>query len=236
MKSRNPSLLSNSAPPRLADALPNRPNRISSQPPSWGREAATRRHGHLFAAALGAHLASKIFHGGLEAAASVRDAQRAEGHLDRTEHAEHHRCIDVAHVRDPERAALQITNPAAEYDAALLTTIVAERARLAALHEHCGHRVRALLGADDVERDRVRLRPPAHGVARRLREQRVAADRRVEAFLEEHIERLAQAEEQVLRRRASVLLVMRFAAAERTVPVACAEVRVLMCGVRALVR
>src|SRR5215510_11962694 len=30
MKSRNPSLLSNSAPPRLADALPNRPNRMSS--------------------------------------------------------------------------------------------------------------------------------------------------------------------------------------------------------------
>ena len=28
------------------------------------------------AGALGAHLASKIFHGGLEAAASVRDAQR----------------------------------------------------------------------------------------------------------------------------------------------------------------
>src|SRR6266550_3587184 len=171
MKSRNPSLLSNSAPPRLADALPNRPNRISSQPPSWGREAATRRHGHLFAAALGAHLASKIFHGGLEAAASVRDAQRAERHLDRTKHAEHHRCVDVAHVRDPERAALQITNPAAEDDAALLATIVAERARLAALHEHCGHRVRALLGADDVERERVRLRPPAHSVAGGLGEQ-----------------------------------------------------------------
>jgi hypothetical protein len=33
------------------------------------------------------HLASKIFHGGLEAAASVRDVQRAERHLDRTEHA-----------------------------------------------------------------------------------------------------------------------------------------------------
>src|SRR5262245_13723546 len=30
MKSRNPSLLSNSAPPRLAEALPNRPNRMSS--------------------------------------------------------------------------------------------------------------------------------------------------------------------------------------------------------------
>jgi hypothetical protein len=29
-------------------------------------------------------------------------------------------------VRDPERAALQITNPAAEYDAALLATIVAK--------------------------------------------------------------------------------------------------------------
>src|SRR5258705_10421099 len=101
MKSRNPSLLSNSAPPRLADALPNRPNRILSQPPSWGREAATRRHGHLFAAALGAHLASKIFHAGLEAAASVRDAHRAEAHLDRTEHAEPPRRVDSPPVREP---------------------------------------------------------------------------------------------------------------------------------------
>src|SRR5437667_11561516 len=30
MKSRNPSLLSNSAPPRLSAGLPNRPNRMSS--------------------------------------------------------------------------------------------------------------------------------------------------------------------------------------------------------------
>src|SRR5262249_49048574 len=97
---------------------------------------------------LRAHLASKIFHAGLEAAASVRDTQRAERHLDRTEHAEHHRCVDVTHVGDPERAALQITDPAAEDDAALLATKVADHARLAALHEHRGHRVRALLGLD----------------------------------------------------------------------------------------
>src|SRR5262245_17960694 len=38
MKSRNPSLLSNSAPPRLAEALPNRPNRMSSRPPSRAPE------------------------------------------------------------------------------------------------------------------------------------------------------------------------------------------------------
>src|SRR5262245_45053176 len=86
-------------------------------------------------ATLGAHLAPEIFHGGLEATASVRDAQGAERHLDRTEHAEHHRCVHVAHVGDPERAALQIANPAAEDDAALLATIVAEHTRLAALHE-----------------------------------------------------------------------------------------------------
>src|SRR5262249_46361997 len=121
---------------------------------------------------------------------------------------------------DPERAALQITNPTAEDDAALLATIVAEHAQLAALYEHRGHRVRALLGTQDIERERVRLRPPAHGVARGFGEQRVAADRRVEAFLEEHVQRLAQAEEQVLRRRASVLLVMPFAVAERPIPVA----------------
>src|SRR5499426_22798 len=78
---------------------------------------------------LGAHLAAEIFHGGLQAAASMRDAQGAERHLDRAEHAEHHRCVDVAHVGDPERAALQIANPATEDDAALLATIVAEHVR-----------------------------------------------------------------------------------------------------------
>jgi hypothetical protein len=40
---------------------------------------------------------------------------RAERHLDRAEHAEQHRCVDVAHVRDPERAALRIANTAAEH-------------------------------------------------------------------------------------------------------------------------
>src|SRR5262249_56286140 len=48
------------------------------------------------------------------------------------------------------RAAPQLTNPAAEDAAALLAAVVADHAGLAALHEHCGHRVRALLGADDV--------------------------------------------------------------------------------------
>ena len=81
--------------------------------------------------------------------APARNAQRLEPHLDRTERAEHHRCVDVAHVGGPERAALQLTNPAAEDDAALLATVVADHARLAALHEHRGHRVRALPGADD---------------------------------------------------------------------------------------
>src|SRR5436190_7639730 len=109
---------------------------------------------------LGAHLASKVFHGGLEAAVPVRNAERAERHLDRAEHAEYHRCVDVAHVRNPERAALQITDPATEDDAALLTTVVADRAGLEALHEHRGHGVRALLGADDVERERASLHPP----------------------------------------------------------------------------
>src|SRR5262249_39672260 len=101
--------------------------RFGAVTPSARTEATRRARSHL-----GAPLASKILRSGLEAAASVREPQRAEGHLDRAEHAEDHRCVDVAHVRDPERAALQITDPATEDDATLLATIVAERARLAA--------------------------------------------------------------------------------------------------------
>jgi hypothetical protein len=72
-------------------------------------------------------------------------------------------------------------------------------------------------------------------VTRGLGEQRVTADRRVEALLEEHVERLAQAEEQMLRRGAPVLLVVGFAVAERPIPVAGAEIRVLVDGERALI-
>ena len=74
---------------------------------------------------LGAHLAAKVLDGGLETAASVRDAQRAERHLDRAEHAEHHGRVDVTHVGDPERAALQIANPSAEDDANIRQGLVA---------------------------------------------------------------------------------------------------------------
>src|SRR5262249_37165736 len=112
-------------------------------------------------APLGAHLASEIFHGGLNAAASMRDVERGERHLDRAEHAEDHRRVDVAHVSDPEGAALKMADPPPEDDAALLATVVAERARLATFEQHRGHRVRALFGAQDIERERARLRPSA---------------------------------------------------------------------------
>src|SRR5262249_23532630 len=203
----------------------------------WRRGPRSRRArtDEVDVAALGAYLASEIFHGGLNAAASMRDVERGERHLDRAEHAEHHRCVDVAHVSDPEGSALEIADPPAEDDAALLATVVAERARLAAWEKHRGHRVRALLGTKYVECEHAALRPSAHGVTRRLGEQRVATDRGVEAFFEKHVERLAQAEEQVLRRRAPVPLVVRFAAAERPVPVARSEISVLVRGVRAVV-
>jgi hypothetical protein len=54
----------------------------------------------------------------LDAALAVRDAERLERHLDDAEDAEERRRVDVAHMGDAERLAMQRSDADPENDAA----------------------------------------------------------------------------------------------------------------------
>ena len=41
----------------------------------------------------------------------MRDIERIEADLDDAERSQHHRGVDVAHMGDPERLALQLADP-----------------------------------------------------------------------------------------------------------------------------
>ena len=97
--------------------------------------------------------------------------------------------------------------------------VVEQRLGVAALHQDAGDGIGALGRVGDVERQHLALGPLGDGGARRLGQQRVAADGVRQALLLEHVDGLAQAEQQVLRRRAAVLLVVDLALAEGPVPV-----------------
>ena len=90
----------------------------------------------------------------------------------------------------------------------LLVAIGAQRLGIVAVHQHAGDRVGALAGLDDVEADRLAFRPDADGAAHRLGQQPMAPEHVLEPLLEQHVERLAQAEQQMLGRRAGIFLVV----------------------------
>ena len=93
---------------------------------------------------------------------------------------------------------------AAEHHAAFLAAVIDQRLRaLAVARDHGGHRVGALLRLGHVEADRLPLGPGADRAARRLGEQAVALEHVLEPFGEDHVERGAQREQQMLGRRAA---------------------------------
>src|SRR5205085_3809919 len=51
------------------------------------------------------------FNRGLDAAPAVRDVERIETDFDDAERAQDHRRVDVSHMSDPERLALQVADP-----------------------------------------------------------------------------------------------------------------------------
>ena len=60
----------------------------------------------------------------LNASFAVRNAQCIEPHLDDTERAQHHRSIDMAHVRDAESLALHFSKPRPEYNTAFSVAVI----------------------------------------------------------------------------------------------------------------
>src|SRR5438105_15307302 len=106
---------------------------------------------------------------------------------------------------DAEAFAFILAECAAEHDAALLLAVIDERLRaLAAARDDRRHGVATLLGLGDVEGDQLPLGPGADRAPRRLGEQAMAREHVLEPLLEDHIERLAQPEQQMLRPRTPI--------------------------------
>src|SRR5665647_3592753 len=63
------------------------------------------------------------------AALGMRQLQRLKADLDRAQGAEHHRRVDVAHMRDAETPAFRLAQSAAEHDTAFLAQVIDQRLR-----------------------------------------------------------------------------------------------------------
>ena len=162
--------------------------------------------------------------------------QRLQAHLDGAQRAQHHRRVDVAHVGDAEGLAGQLAQADAQHHAALVAAVVEQRLRVAPLHQDVGDRVGPLGRVDDVEGQHLAFDPLGHRGPRRFGQQGVAPDRRSPGPRPAACRcALRRREQQVLGRRAAVLLVVHLALAEGPVPVERAQVRRLVRGARPLV-
>src|SRR5262249_32634187 len=146
---------------------------------------------------------------GTRAAVAMRDFERIEAYLDRAERAQNHRCIDVAHMGDAEGLALQVADADAEHHAAFFLAIAMQPVRaVIARHQHGGPRVGALSRFADVEGKHLALGPDRDRAPHRLAEQAVALEYVSESFRKQHVDGLAQREQQVHRRGAGIFAVM----------------------------
>ncbi len=102
------------------------------------------------AAGSGRHRLAEIVDSRLGAALAVGDAERNQADLDHRQGAEDHGRVDMAHMGDADRLALQIGDPAADHHAAFLVAILEQRLGVAT-PQYVGYRIGALGGIDDVE-------------------------------------------------------------------------------------
>ena len=165
---------------------------------------------------------------GLGAALAVRDIERIEADFDDAERAQDHRRVDVAHMGDPERLAGEFADPDAEHHAAFLLAVALQRSRIVAVHHHRRDRVGALAGLGDVEAEHLALGPDRDRAAHRFAEQAMAQEHVFEPLLEQHVDRLAQREQQMHRRGAGIFAVVLAAFALGPVPIGRAQAGLLV--------
>ncbi len=121
---------------------------------------------------------------------------------------------------DPERLTCEIANPDAEHHAAFLLAIALQRERIVAVrHDHRRDRVRPLAWLGDVEAEYLAFRPDRDRAANRFGQQAMAQEHVLELFVEQHVNRLTQREQQVNRRGAGIFPVMLGAFAFGPVPI-----------------
>src|SRR6185312_13934336 len=176
------------------------------------------------------------FDRGPGASRAVRDAERLQPDLDNAQRAQDHRRIDMTHMGDPKRLTDEFADAGSEHEPALLLAKALQRDRIVATrYRHRRDGVGALSGFRDVEAERLALGPVRNRAAHRLGEQAVAPERVVEPFGEQHVEGLAQREQQMDRRRAGIFAVVLGAVALGPVPVRRAQSGVAMLGEGALI-
>ena len=152
----------------------------------------------------------------------MRDIERIETDFDDAERAQDHRGVDVAHVSDPERLALQVADPDAQHHSAFFLAVTMQRGRfVTASHHHCRDGVGPLAGFGDVETEHLALGPDRDRAAHRLAQQPMTQEHVVELLLKQHVHRLAQREQQMHRRGAGIFAIMLGAIPFGPVPIGC---------------
>ena len=93
------------------------------------------------------------------AAGAVRDGQRLQRHLHHTEGAQQHGRVDVAHMGDAERLALQLADTDAEHHAALFLAIAMQRDGIVTVHDYGRDGVGTFMRLRDIEAEHLALGP-----------------------------------------------------------------------------
>src|SRR5262245_13084173 len=175
------------------------------------------------------HSLAEPFDCSRNASPAVRDAQRIKTHLDDTEYAKHHRSIDMAHVGDAERLALHLSKPRPEYNAAFGAAVILQWERIATIgHKDGRYRIGTLVRFRNIEIQCLSFLPYRNGTADCLGQQTVTKEDIVKLLFEYHVEGLAQREQEVFRRCASVFLIVRVPIAHGPVPIGCSQSSLLV--------
>src|SRR5436190_9006906 len=96
----------------------------------------------------------------LNAAPAVRDIERIETDFDDAERAQDHGGVDVAHMSDPERLALQVADPDAQHHSAFFLAVTMQRGRfVTASHHHSRDGVGPPAAFGGVETEHLALGP-----------------------------------------------------------------------------
>src|SRR5260221_12103692 len=86
------------------------------------------------AKSLRAHAFAEIFDRGFGSALAMGDIERIERDFDHSRRAQNNRGVDLAHMADPERLALEVPDPGAEYHAPLFFALALQRGRSSPVH------------------------------------------------------------------------------------------------------
>src|SRR5689334_18059604 len=89
----------------------------------------------------GTHAFAKPLDGGGGSTLAMRNVERTQRHLDHAERAEDHRCVDMAHMGDAKRLAVQFADADAEHYAAFFLAVAMQRDGIVTLHQDGRDRV-----------------------------------------------------------------------------------------------